>query len=291
MKDNPYMKPILLLICKHSARRAWLCKYLAEFFEIIVEIDPQKALTASECIHLDFILLDTEIIKEDLLSYCHKLRLVTLSESTSLYLITGRLKKDFLDQAKKQGITEFIHSQLNEDEIKTKMKEGIENLSKQRKTKKLFSHLDLASLASGDEEKTLAYRGIVSFSEAKEKKLPSSVLMIKVSDFAELSQGQKNDLKRVIQSNLEEEDVLIPTKEGHFFVVLPKTKESKANELAKNIQGKFAKLPKSIDISIALSEANVEKKESSAKEFDHLIQVANKTLAEIKRNQIKIFKS
>lgn len=291
MQENPYIRPTLLLICKYPVRRAWLCKHLADLFEIIVETDPEKALTAAECIHLDFIMIDAEIIEKDLLKYCHQMRMATLSESTDLYLITGKLKKDFLEKVKKQGITDFIHSQLNEEEVKEKMQKGIANLNKKKKAKKVFSHFDLASLTNSETKKTLAYKAIVSFAKAKDKKSPSSIVMIKVNHFAELSQSQKNDLQRVIQSNLKHEDILIPTDEGHFIVVLPNLEESKAKNIALDIQSNVSKLPKSVDLSIALSESSIQKKETSGKQFKKMIEVANKTLNQMKPNQIKTFKT
>lgn len=108
--------PILLIISQNPSVLFWVKKHLSSEFFVIEAKTRQKALEVAKTSDLDLILLDGEVETFLPLKLSAELKNLYRGQIPTL-LITGRLKKSFLDQAMASGITDFISSRLNEEEL------------------------------------------------------------------------------------------------------------------------------------------------------------------------------
>lgn len=125
--------PTLLLVSENPSVHFWIKKQLSEQFFILNASDEKAALEHVRTSRLNFVIIDSDVEEYDPLNCCTKIR-AFLDLSIPILLITGRLKKSFLDKAFKSGVTDFLNSQLDEKELQLRVSEGRKTQLLRRKT-------------------------------------------------------------------------------------------------------------------------------------------------------------
>ena len=247
MTKKPYFRPKLLIISDVAHMRAWLKKHLEDSFDIIIETRISTAIQAAYNIELDFIFLDESIKDCEPIDLCEKLKQVTHKYQTLIYVITGKLKKKYIQSLKNAGVFEVLHSMQNNEELTEKVQKGISLHERQRKTSNLFSALKMPNDLPNQELKNRfikSYQATMEIAEAKVKESPLQLIMVKIDKFADLdtktentkSETVSNQVSKSIQEKLRQKDILIPTSKDKFVVIMPDTEKNSANEFAKKIQ-------------------------------------------------------
>lgn len=121
MNEEPFLLPTLLIITDNPSVRFWVKKHMDEDFFVIDAHEKFAAIEAVKNTPLDFILLDSAFEECDALELCKELRQHMPNILTPIFLITGRLKKNYLEHALDVGVTDFINDQLDIDELEMRI--------------------------------------------------------------------------------------------------------------------------------------------------------------------------
>lgn len=108
-------RPILLLVTENPSIRHWVKKHLEERFFILEAQTRLKAMDAVLTTSLELILLDAQF--DDALELCKEIK----KNLVPIFLITGRLKKSFREKAVDAGVSDFLSSQLDLEELEAKI--------------------------------------------------------------------------------------------------------------------------------------------------------------------------
>jgi len=126
--------PTLLLISENPSVIFWIKKQLKDQFFILVSSKFSQAIEQTKNTQLDFVMIDSEFENLNPLALSSELSSI-LDPSTPIILITGSLKKSFLNTAFKSGITDFLNNQLNSEELQACILKGKKSQLLQKKTK------------------------------------------------------------------------------------------------------------------------------------------------------------
>lgn len=111
--------PTLLLVSNNSSIRYWVKSHLDTQFFIIEAKNATNAVNAIRSSSLDLILLDAEM--EDPLALCKEMKTALHNAPVPILLITGKLKKHFREEALDAGVTDFLSTQLDAEELETRI--------------------------------------------------------------------------------------------------------------------------------------------------------------------------
>lgn len=120
---NQLKLPTLLVVSENPSVLFWIKKQLNEQFFILSAQDAETAIEHVKTSRLDFIVIDSDAKIYPCLELCTKIRAL-LDLAIPILLITGRLKKSFLDKAFKSGVTDFLNSQLDPQELQLRVSKG-----------------------------------------------------------------------------------------------------------------------------------------------------------------------
>lgn len=104
--DHPHFATILILT-HDPAIQFWMKKHLVPAFFVLFAENEEEALASAQNTILDFTIVDAEMSHPEILDTCKKLHQI-LKNATPILLMTGSLKKQFLDAAKKSGVSAFL---------------------------------------------------------------------------------------------------------------------------------------------------------------------------------------
>ena len=244
--------PILLIVSDNPSIVFWIKKYLSEQFFVLAASNRTGAIDALNG-KIDFILVDAALQDCDPLDLCKALSKKTAVHLTPILLITSRLKKSYREKALESGVTDFLSDQLDLDELETRIAIGKKAASAREKTEPFSSlvHTPKKELSIGYLKKKflLSNRALQILAKAEETGKPISFLYLHIDRFNELEQRYSGAIaeevlipfSELVHHLLPETDLLIPSSEGGFILLLPNMKDSaaklKAEELRKEIQG------------------------------------------------------
>ena len=175
--------PTLLAVTDNPSVRFWIKKHLEEEFFIITAEKKQAALEAAKTAALDFIIVDGEFEESDALKLCAEMKQI-LRTLTPILLITGRLKKNYLDAAQEAGVTDFINNQLDPEELQIR----IEAIRKGRSLREKTAEVSLA-IPQKMEEPSGAYlrdrfllhnQSLKLIADAKKEGVPITALILRI---------------------------------------------------------------------------------------------------------------
>lgn len=158
------MLPSLLLITESPSVRYFFKKNLESQFNLIEAVREHTALQEISSSQLEFVVIDSHLESSDALDLARKLRNKDLL--IPILLITGRLKKSFRDTALDAGVTDFLHDQLDLDELETR----IAILRKANKSRKKTTEFSQQIPQKPSVEKSLSKRKLTP----SKKELPIS---------------------------------------------------------------------------------------------------------------------
>ncbi len=110
--------PTLLLVTNNSVVRIWMKQNTEKEFHIINAAKKEDAVETAKTARLDFVIVDAEF--ENYLALISELNRI-LRTLTPILLITGSLKKDFIDAALAAGVSDFLTTPLNKEELDLKI--------------------------------------------------------------------------------------------------------------------------------------------------------------------------
>lgn len=111
--------PTLLLVSDNSSIRYWVKSHLDTQFFILEARNAANALSNIHNSSIDFILLDADM--ENPLALCKKIRAALHNAIVPILLITGKLKKSFREEALDAGVTDFLSTHLDTEELQTRI--------------------------------------------------------------------------------------------------------------------------------------------------------------------------
>ncbi len=261
--------PTLLAITDNPSVRFWIKKYLEEDFFILSAAKRQAALEAAKTASLDFIIVDSEFEECNALKLCAEMKQI-LRTLTPILLITGRLKKTYLDTAIAAGVTDFLNNQLDPEELQIRIEAIRKGHSLREKTEgaavAIPQKMQESSGAHLRNRFLLHNQAIQLIAEAKKEGAPVIALVMRIDRFNEIqnqighfiSEEIFPPLSDLIVRFLIPPDLLLPSTEGRLIIVLKNKKADDARSLAERISKEVASTSfetKSGSISLTLSAA------------------------------------
>jgi diguanylate cyclase (GGDEF)-like protein len=225
---------------------------------------------------------------------CKKIRGSLSNTITPIFLITGRLKKTYLDQAHEAGVTDFLSDQLDIEELEERIASGKKVTSMREKTEEASSALQVSkkeiSKAYFKNKLLLHDHALRMLAAAKIENIPVILLFLRIDRFEEiqkdafLAESILAELSELIVSQLSDFDLLIPYSEGQFILLLPNVLSERARHIAEHLRKEVArnrfetkKGPLYLTLSIAISSL-----EASEKAFQAMIETALKAFKQAK---------
>jgi diguanylate cyclase (GGDEF)-like protein len=277
--------PTLLLISDNPSIHHWIKKHLENRFFIIDAPTKQIAIEIAQSTALDFIILDSFFEDCDSLELASQLRQINLS--IPIFLMTGRLKKSFRDDALDSGVTDFLNDQLTVEELETRFAAGKKTAAMRKKTSEI-------SFQIKSPEQTLAVdffknklllnqKALLLFDEVKKKKESITLLLVRIDHFDELPTREfLSPLQERLNACLQAEDLLLSAPNGIFIILLPHTSIKDAHDIAeqlrKSVQQKPFDIPKhSLNLTISIAVSPLEANES---QYKKTVALANQALNE-----------
>lgn len=249
---NNLKLPTLLAVTDDASVRFWIKKQLDEDFFIVDALKKYSALSAAQTTSFDFIIVDSELEDCDALELCRELKQI-LRTLTPILLITGRLKRSYLDAAKEAGVTDFLNNLLDPEELRMRIQTIRKSHSLREKTQDISNALapkseDLSSVTLKNRV-LIDNQAINALKEAKKEGVPIAALMIRIDRFDELQNRIGNGMKQQIikpfadltQPLLSSTDFLVPSSEGRFIILMKNKTPEQGRALAERIKNDLSK--------------------------------------------------
>jgi PleD family two-component response regulator len=275
---NQHKLPTLLVVADTPSVLFWVKKHLDEKFYVLTAESRKEAIGAMNS-RLDFIIVDNNFEECDALELCQEMR--KEAKLVPIFLITGKLKKNFRDKARDSGVSDFLSDQLDADELEVRIQEGQKTAGARERTADLSASIRSQQAFSSLKNKVvLNEEGFHLLKEVKKGKLPVAFLFIQIDEFEkwETKEEISQILQRFIENLLREKDVLISLSDGHFILLLFNTIADMGKKVAGRLKDKIGIHPFSairhLTVSIAVSE-----KEVSEKSFQKMMDEAVRALS------------
>ncbi len=287
--------PTLLVISENPSVRFWVKKHLSEHYFVIDAQRRGEAIATIRTSPLDFIILDSEFQDFNPLDLAKEIRQELKEGITPILLVTGRLKKSYLKQAEAAGVSGFLSSQLDGDELKQKIETGKKAAASRDKTTELSTAIQAPKQKTASSLKNKAIvpdSALRLLAAAKIEQLSVILFLIQIDRFRELSHNESHlhELSDLIQDHLRASDLLIPSTEGQFILLLPDIAMKEAEQIAEKLRAdvqrsrfESEKGPFHLTVSIALSPL-----ESSETFFTRMIDSAVKALKSAQNTTISL---
>lgn len=282
---SPTIKlPTLLLVTKNPSIRSWIKSHLdAKFF--IIESHKQSAIIdIIQHSKLDFIIIDGNI--ENCLELCKQIKSYLHLALPPIFLITGRLKKQFRDAAAEAGVANFLSEQLDEEELQRYIETREQALAIQEKTANLYIHT--RSTHSCLLIPPQFHAQVVRLLKLSEKeKTATAFLLIQIDRFKTLQTELGHlaidtlfhSFSQWMRGRLKKGDLLVPAADNRLVLLLRNTNLIQAKLFAETMRKEISKQRfrtiegRSITVSVAYS--HLEATESS---LERIIDVAIRAL-------------
>ncbi len=283
--------PTLLVITDNPSVRFWIKKHLDEDFFIVDAAKKHAALAAAQTTSFDFVVIDSELEDCDPIELSSELKQILLT-LTPILLITGRLKRSYLDAAKKAGVTDFLNHQLDLEEFRAKIENIRKGYSLREKTEAASSIMAKTKKAhTPDDLKNrvqLQTAAMKELESAKKEGVPLTALIVSIDRFTELrnqfgpsmSEEIVIPFTNLLNGFLEKGSRLIPSSEGRFIVLLKNATPEIGRALAEKIKKEISKTPfqtkrGSIPLTASIAVSSLE---GDARNFNVLLDSSLKAL-------------
>ncbi len=269
--------PTLLVVTDNASIRFWIKKHLdAQFFILHAKnsSDAMQALSAN----LNLIFIDAEL--EEALQLSAQLSQMNQNGLIPIFLITGRLKKSFRDQAKACGVTDFLTAPLDLEEVRTKIASAQKNASMRQKTEDLALKIQtpLPSNASLKHKTVLTDSALRLFARAKKEGKSVTLLLLKIDEHP--STKITSLVSSFLQTLLRPNDLILSTAEGKEVILLPDITAQQAKIVAERLRTVIQdhpfpseRGPQYVTVSIAVSSLD-----ASEQSFHKMLDSATKSL-------------
>lgn len=273
--------PTILVVADNPAVSIWIKKHLEHQF-FIIGAETKKA--AMDALHstLDFIIIDSGFEFCNALELAQEIYTKTVRTTTPIFLITGKLKKSYRDKAKKAGVTEFLNADLDLDELLIRIEMGKKAAAIRQKTEDVTRAIKLPKLSlphtSLKKKFVLNDRALRLLADAKKEDTPVALLLIRIDHFSKDTHSKPvlESFETYINHLLRKKDVLIPSSQGGYILLLSNTLTDSGKKVAERLRAhiqrqKFDAV--SLTVSIAVTSL-----EASEKGFHQMLDAATKSL-------------
>lgn len=273
--------PTILVVADNPAVSFWIKKHLDQKFFIISAETKNEALSALNS-SLDFIIIDSDFEFCDALDLAKEIYPKIVKTTTPIFLITGKLKRSYREKAKKAGVTDFLNADLDLDELMVRIEMGKKAAAIRQKTEDVTRAIKIPSFtgqnASLKKKFVLNDRALRLLREAKKEKTPVALLLMRIDGYSNVKHTKAvlDDFEKYINGLLRKKDVLIPSSQGGYILLLsdttPESGKKVAERLREHIKRQtFNSVPLTVSIAITSLEA-------SEKGFHQMLDAASKSL-------------
>ncbi|MGR3973934.1 MAG: diguanylate cyclase [Candidatus Rhabdochlamydia sp.] len=267
--------PLVLIVSEKKSLLTSLEETLTLDCKLLYASDVTRAASLLKEHLVDIVLFDAAT-KEDLVLF-KELRDLSGQMAAPLLLLTHQFSLPFIQKALDSGATDFILAPFSQQLLEQRMVMALQHLW----IKSLPSHplsiqdVSLEKQDGGDERRNAG---------------DISLLTLEIDVSQNLTPPSEDDLVQLmvaLQSNLRKHDILLPQPGNNFILMLPKTSSHTAQLVAEAIRLEIDKqtLPFSISIDLIPWTHSCATCESAAEEFDHLVEVANQVVLDMKHQQ------
>jgi two-component system cell cycle response regulator len=290
----PFLPSHLLVISPQESVVQWIHSYLDSQFFILSASTETQALKFIESCFIDLIILDEQV--SNALSFCQRLRNQMANNSLPILLITGRLKKSFLEQALQAGVSDFLSSQLDLQELEARIQVAKATQKARDKTATLAAQLAASSKTPSisflQKRFLLHDQALRILTEAKLHGISVDFLLIKLDRFDDIQEEYgflaANELFVKLATYLNDQvgdtNFLFPAREDTLILLIPGSSGSDVSLLAQTLSKQVATIRFAIaDTTLSLSISIVFGQGSN---LDQIVRVANKALVPSQLKQI-----
>lgn len=289
-----FQTPILLIIADNVSVIAWMKRSLSDQFFIIEATRRAQALSIVQNTPLDFIFLDSAFEDCDPFKLSKEIRKISQNQWTPIFLITGKLRKSYREKALDAGVSDFINSEFDIDEIETRIATEKKAASLREKTGEASSILKQTGKEfskSYFKNKLLIHdQALRILTAAKIENIPLILLVLQIDHFDEfikeegflLSEQILSQCSNILEDELKEPQLLIPSTNGKFFILLPNCTSEQGKVFAEHLQKVVQKSRftskkgySHLTLSIALSPLK-----ATENSLNQMIEAASKALGE-----------
>lgn len=294
--------PTLLVITENPTIRFWVKKHLDSQFFIIDAAKRSAALDAVKFAPLDFIILDSKLEDCNPLQLCKELRQMLHITPTPILLVTGKLKKSYREEALEAGVTDFLSSQLDFEELETRIATLRKAAEIRQKTTDLSAAIQTPRRELSENylrDKFLLHdKALRLLAQGKKEGVSMTLLVLRIDNFEELQSRFGHSIAETIllpfsnllNRHLRDRDLLIPSAEGKFIILLSNVSKEQTHAFAETLrkeiqQHNFPTQKGPIQLTVSIAFSSLEANESA---FNQMIRTATKALhqAETTENMI-----
>lgn len=300
MKLKQKKLPTFLLITQDRTHIRFFEKLKSkiENYSLICSKSKEEALDDLKRHEITLIIIDNKTPDLNVPSCCKAFRACVEYEHTPILILTGQLKKQFIQSLMKVGATDFLLEPLDESEFLMRIEIAEETKKTHQKISKLVPFLKKKKTTtySLKDHNIFNNKAAQIIDKAKKEGNPLALLLIEIDQYKAYATKTRITLQSVIESFLHsitrKQDLLFPQKQGKFITLLPKTSMRAAEFIAENMQEAFnnetffiekRKVP--LTLSIGLAEIEEIIGENDKKEtfyLDRLMQLARERLTRAK---------
>ena len=279
--------PTMLVIADNPSVRLWIKKHLNDQFFILEANKKSGALEAIRYSALDFIVLDASFEDCDALELCREIRPLLQSTLTPILLVTGRLKRSYREAALDAGVTDFLSDQLDLEELETRIATGRKAVQVREKTVDISSALQQQK--RGHSENYLKNKWVLSkealglIARAKKENVPMALLLLRIDNFHEIEAKEiLSPLSDLLQRHLRGDDLLIPSSEGRFIVLLHNMTGESAKSFSETLRNsvqrhRFQTKKGEVSLTISIAFSPIEANETA---FKKMVDAAIQSLSQ-----------
>jgi diguanylate cyclase (GGDEF)-like protein len=283
----PSILPTALLISDNASKVSFFKKTFKDLYYILDVEDCSTALTWLKTTKVQLILLDLPSLEEPLMNFCMHISKITQKNNPPIFLICKIIKKQFIEDSLKAGVTDFIHEPLDSNEVYERIAVHFNSSVLEKKIKTITKNIQSPPLVAQNTQKfsgrtVIRDKSLKQIIETKKIATPLSVLPIQLDSFVKLSKilGEKgikeisHQIELFLQAHLRQQDFLVTEGPGHYLVFLPKTSTTAAKIIAEDIRKEVARTTLLIDsseilVTVSIGIISFEKELSgSAKAFE-----------------------
>jgi|GEM_PF-988511 len=298
----------LLLVNKAILTTVWLKKHLKDTFHVIHVRTAEEALIKLQNTVIDFVIVDEDVKDIDPLNLASEIRHVLTSSWAPILLLTTNLKKSFRKKALNAGISDFLSDPPEEHELEKHIASSLKARSMHKKIH------DVSKTLKSKEQNSLSQNmlssrfllhdhAIKEVDRAKKEKKPLTIALLGINSYKAIEKTcSVLDLDRLlftltdtITQEIRKEDILIPSKDGKFIVIMPNLTIKQARVEAANLMKKMKGAqfqakgrPITISISVVLTTQDKMPVENSEVQYERMIYHADKAMKKIEKDTSKL---
>ncbi len=298
----------LLLVNKTILTTVWLKKHLKDAFHVIHVKTCEEALIKLQNTVIDFVIIDEDVNDIPPLNLASKIRHSLSSSWVPILLLTSNLKNSFRKKALNAGISDFLSDPPEEQELEKHIASSLKARSMHKKIH------DVSKTLKAKEQNSLSQNMISSqfllhdhaikeVDRARKEKKPLTLALIGIDSYKAIEKTcNVLDLNRllfslsdVITQEIRKEDILIPSKDGKFIVIMPNLTIQQARIEAASLMKKMKAAqfqakgkPITISISVVLTTQDKMPKENSEDQYERMIDHADKAMKKIEKETSKL---